>query len=201
MSEKMTAKEAWDAALSFSRGVEVVTTDGVFDEWWNRRAPQGEPEVHANAVRARPAEPATDLLTREAVRELAALLAPFVGAAEGFVGTDHEDDSRVTFVQHYGTGAKVFGVRVGDLRRLREWWLARPAEPVGGGMTWTKDTPTQGGYYWTRTPRGHVEVVEVMKVEAAHDGSLWADDGLWCVDEVDNEWCGPIPEPLEVPHG
>jgi len=69
---------------------------------------------------------------------------------------------------------------------------------------WTKEPPTEPGYYWhRRTDEGYASVVYVSSGWNPDDhlrykqnegnGSLFVR-----VDEVDCHWCGPIAEPMEA---
>ena len=70
-------------------------------------------------------------------------------------------------------------------------------------MTWTKEPPTEPGWYWKREIReGRIMSSEMVEVEIAESGEVLytyhADyDGAFRSTPGWNEWAGPIPEPQE----
>ena len=68
-------------------------------------------------------------------------------------------------------------------------------------MHWTKEPPTQPGWYWLRTVKAGHELTEIVRIsnDANILKSQWAGIfGSWPVGmEVENLWAGPIPMPME----
>ena len=64
-------------------------------------------------------------------------------------------------------------------------------------MTWTRDRPTQPGWYWWRGITMPMCVVRI--VDWRGDGELYVRDGenLTALNECYGNWSGPIPQPEE----
>ena len=67
-------------------------------------------------------------------------------------------------------------------------------------MHWTKQAPTQPGWYWLRTVKAGHEMTEIVRINIDADSipkSQWAGIfGSWPIGiEVESYWAGPIPEP------
>lgn len=66
-------------------------------------------------------------------------------------------------------------------------------------MNWTKDKPTEPGWYWVRTssPKREPFVAEIAH-EAPHGLFLRSGSGYgWVQWLPTHEWAGPIPPPSE----
>jgi hypothetical protein len=62
-------------------------------------------------------------------------------------------------------------------------------------QTWTRDTPTQGGYYWFK----HKDYPDSLDIIEVRGSSVWNSYyGYYQesnISEFDGEFAGPIPEP------
>ena len=65
-------------------------------------------------------------------------------------------------------------------------WNALPRR-----LRWTKEKPTKEGWYWLKEEGRHA----VVKMTA---GGMISEPYVRHVNEVDGEWAGPIPEPMEA---
>lgn len=67
-------------------------------------------------------------------------------------------------------------------------------------MKWTREKPTQPGWYWWRAPRKRPRVLLVSAyafTKTRYQDGLGGD--VYLVENmVPGEWAGPIPEPEEV---
>ncbi len=60
-------------------------------------------------------------------------------------------------------------------------------------FTWTKEKPTEAGWYWIKADFWSKEK-DIVYIESSAEGlCLYGTD--WPVDVYDAEWAGPIPEP------
>lgn len=70
-----------------------------------------------------------------------------------------------------------------------ESWNAIPLR-----LRWTKEPPTEQGYYWFRK-EGFVEVVKVYRDKVQMFVQYHGNDEDW--DLPEGEWAGPIEEPVK----
>lgn len=61
-------------------------------------------------------------------------------------------------------------------------------------VKWSKETPTQPGWYWYRISKGSYPIIERYDM-AAHGLALWENGRILPISP--GEWAGPIPEPEE----
>lgn len=79
-------------------------------------------------------------------------------------------------------------------------------EAAAGGrpLVWSKQVPTEPGYYWWRDEDDHElvcvrQVMPGLKCEHREvDSDCRTVVGMFRVSEVGGEWAGPIPEPQEA---
>lgn len=65
--------------------------------------------------------------------------------------------------------------------------------------TWTKDKPTQPGWYWYRSPRPTLVVVCYIEIGLRDNCVSFAyGERYQAMSEMEGEWAGPIPEPMEA---
>jgi hypothetical protein len=60
-------------------------------------------------------------------------------------------------------------------------------------MKWTKELPTQPGWYWDRLPS--IGVISISQITRDHYGKLFLVDNGPLDLYQGREWAGPIPEP------
>ena len=99
-------------------------------------------------------------------------------------------DVRIEFeCDHYYISCKNFGcgaicIDSDDNDDCISQWNALPRR-----LRWTKEKPTQEGWYWLKEEGRHA----VVKMTA---GGMISEPYVRHVNEVDGEWAGPIPEPI-----
>ncbi len=64
-------------------------------------------------------------------------------------------------------------------------------------LKWTKEKPTEPGWYWNRRNYPDKKYVSFFKIWKIDDDRIYADSPQYDCD-AENEWAGPIPEPMEA---
>ena len=74
-----------------------------------------------------------------------------------------------------------------------EGFSSMPNLPTGQHLTWTTDTPTKPGWYWSQMRGGRPQVIE-LAVEPGSTRLTVAQTGAYVVDlEAENHrWAGPL---------
>ena len=98
------------------------------------------------------------------------------------VGYYYEDDNEVSVLCH----ACLFETHYHRTEKsAARKWNALPRR-----LRWTKEKPTEKGWYWLKEEGRHA----VVKMTA---GGMISEPYVRHVNDVDGEWAGPIPEPEE----
>ncbi len=73
-----------------------------------------------------------------------------------------------------------------------------PSVPSGPQVTWTTDTPTKPGWYWSQMRGGRPQIVELVR-ELDSDRITVGQTGAYVTDlEAENHrWAGPLMPPQE----
>lgn len=110
------------------------------------------------------------------MEEISMLPCPFCGNTQ----IDYWDE---TDGFYYCEKCGLCGPRAHDKILAADRWNGLPRR-----LKWTREKPTQEGWYWLKEEGRHA----VVKMTA---GGMISEPYVRHVNEVDGEWAGPIPEP------
>ena len=89
---------------------------------------------------------------------------------------------------YYCKDCGLCGPRAKDKAEAAKKWNGLPRK-----LKWTKEKPTQNGWYWYKGCDG---IKDIVDVDIKEDNVSFMDfPGAQSLELMNGEWCGPIPEP------